>query len=47
VLLHAHSHKQSASAHRITGRKLFEIGALCDTPDYALKGGKHTYSPTS
>ena len=46
VLLQAHTHKQTWHRHKITKRHLFETGALCDTPEYALKGGRHCYGPT-
>lgn len=45
VLVHAHTHKQSWTRHKLSGRHLFECGAMCDIPEYALKG-KHSYGPT-
>lgn len=43
VVLQAHSHRTNYSRHPLTGAHLYEIGALCDIQDYAVKTQR--YSP--
>jgi predicted phosphodiesterase len=41
VVLQAHTHKQSYFRHPLTRVHCYEIGALCDTPAYAVMQGKY------